>query len=126
MPFNNVALNIISDTLGNEWIGTSEGILKFDGNSWKKYNSSDWKFEDDHVDDLALESQNNLWFIINSTLVKFDGTTWTKFITPKTCWESILKIDMREIKWIGNRDYEDGLGLLKFDGNVWTIYDSSN
>lgn len=111
------------------WFGTyGGGLAKFDGTNWTIYNSSNSGIGNNWIYDLALDTGNNLWIATNYGLVKFDGdTTWT-------IWKSNastglphnvvygIGVESNGTVWVGSA----GSGIAKFDGTIWTKYNSSN
>ena len=125
----------IFDNFGNFWMGTSNGLIKFDGKNWTVYNTSNFGFPNDDVLSLAIDGFGNIWFgtVLNG-LVKFDGANWTVYNTSNSGLKDnsvwALGIDKSNNIWIG-QILMDGnrlksSGLEKFDGKNWTFYQSPN
>jgi len=117
---------IVIDELGNKWIGTSEGLVKFDGTNWTVYNTSNSGLPNNVVWSIAIDGSGNKWIGTElGGLAKFDDTNWTVYNTsnsglPDNYIHSIA-IDGSGNKWIGTYD-----GLAKFDGTNWIVYNTSN
>jgi len=60
LPDNDV-LAIAIDGQGNKWIGTWEGLAKFDGENWTVYNKSNSGLLDNRVLAIAIDGQGNKW-----------------------------------------------------------------
>lgn len=52
-----------TDLTGNFWvISNGEGILKFDGNTWEKFNKSNSPLPTNQFTDIIVDGNNNKWF----------------------------------------------------------------
>jgi len=126
LPDNNV--NVITvDGEGNKWIGTGDGLAKFDGVSWTVYNTSNSGLPTDYVRTIEIDGKGNKWIGTDGGgLAKFDGVNWTVYNTSNsglpTDYVRTIEIDGKGNKWIGT----GGGGLAKFDGVNWTVYNTSN
>jgi ligand-binding sensor domain-containing protein len=79
-----VIYDLVIDSKNNVWIAC-EGLIKFDGSSFKHYSSSNTPIPEDFVSSIAIDSKDNIWFSSSrfrqGGIVKYDGTDWTVF-TP--------------------------------------------
>jgi ligand-binding sensor domain-containing protein len=126
LPDNHI-LAIAVDGQENKWIGTQEGLAKFDGANWTVYNTSNSGLPDNWVLTIAIDKQGNKWIGTGGGgLAKFDGVNWTVYNTSNSGLPDnivpAIAIDGVGNKWIGT----DGGGLAKFDGVNWTVYNTSN
>ena len=123
---NSPIYTIATDATGNKWIGTANGVAKFDGITWTVYNTANSGLPDDDVRVIKIDAAGNKWIgTYGGGVAKFDGTTWTVYHTlnsglPATFVLSIA-IDTANNKWIGTNS-----GIAKFDGTNWTIYNNDN
>ena len=132
------AINAIAvDNSGNVWVGTDwDGAYKFDGNNWTPYNKYNSGLASNHIRAIAIEGGDVKWFggcIINETsycphvvcvngvVSRFDGG-WGHLYPPAGMTVTAIGIDWERNKWFGTK-YE---GINKFDGNNWTLYNTSN
>ncbi len=146
---DNYINDLAIDQNGTKWIGTDEGLVKFDGTNWWTYKTSNSGLPHDHVSLIAIDGNGSVWMTseysyINygigysvAELVKFDGTTWTVYNSANSGMPynlvSSIAIDDNGTVWIGLLqyihtdfgDYTEG-GLAKFDGTDWTLFDTSN
>jgi ligand-binding sensor domain-containing protein len=60
LPSNRVYA-IAIDKQGNKWIGTSAGLVKFDGVNWTVYNTSNSELPSNWVYSIAIDGQGNKW-----------------------------------------------------------------
>jgi sugar lactone lactonase YvrE len=79
LPSNRV-YSIVIDGQGNKWIGTGNGLAKFDGVSWTVYNTSNSGLPSDWITAIAIDAQGNKWIgTAGGGLAKFDGVNWTVY-----------------------------------------------
>ena len=69
---HNHITSIAIDNEGNKWLGTPEGVSKFDGTSWTTYNTADG-LADNFVQSIAIDSQANKWFGKENGISKLSG-----------------------------------------------------
>ena len=132
-------LNCIAiDNYKNKWIGTiGEGLVKFDGTDWTIYNTSNSGIPNNYVGCIAIDDSGNIW-LGSEGLVKFDRTNWTTYNTSNSDLPTnniyCITVDKFNNKWIGTTAGHwspglgnfSGIGLVKYDGTNWTVYDTSN
>ena len=124
---DNMISSIARDVNGDWWIGTDNGLSKFDGTNWTVYNSDNSPLPRNDVGCLAIDAQGNKWFgVFMGGLVKFDGTNWSIYNTENSGLPEndirALVIDADGNKWMAT----NGGGLAKFDGANWTVYNTEN
>jgi ligand-binding sensor domain-containing protein len=142
---NNKVNAIATDSEGNKWFGTDEGVSKFDGTNWTTYDTLDG-LASNYVRAIAIDSEGNKWFgteYYNSSdghyygvISKFDGTNWTAYDTVPSFDPGIISaiaIDTSGNIWITaivtSCDTSDlqlicnySCHLIKFDGTARTDY----
>ncbi|MDP4175671.1 MAG: two-component regulator propeller domain-containing protein [Bacteroidota bacterium] len=118
--------SVAVDKDGVKWIGTNNGLVRFDGSNWTVYCKSNSGLPDDCVNSISIDSCGNKWIGTRTGgLAKFDGKYWNVY-TPPNC-KSEFKITATAIDrtgnlWIGA--YENG--VFKFDGENWIHYTLKN
>jgi ligand-binding sensor domain-containing protein len=60
LPGNEV-YSIVEDDLGNLWVGTNNGIAKYDGLAWQTYFDT-VKVESKDVRNISIDKSGNIWF----------------------------------------------------------------
>ena len=125
LPNNNVNC-ITTESNGNVWIGTYNGLAKLNGTNWTIYTVGSTS-ADNQIYSVAIENSTNIWIGTGGGLWKFDGTsTWTNYNTGNSGlpydYVSCVKIDQSNNKWIGTTQG----GMAKFDGTTWTQFNTSN
>ena len=124
---DNMISSIAKDVNGDLWVGTDNGLGKFDGTNWTVYNSDNFPVWRSDITCLAIDAEGNKWIgVFMGGLVKFDGTNWTVYNTsnsglPADDFRSMV-IDADGNKWMAT----SGGGLVKFDGTNWTVYNTES
>ena len=101
--FNNYSINeglsqssvtcIIQDNTNSLWVGTQDGLNRFDGKSFEIFNSDDTKgIESEYIRCSFKTEDGNLWFGTSNGLTKYDITT-EKFKTYLTLKKTPLQIE---------------------------------
>ena len=135
----NSANSIISDTTiirdikidskNNVWLGC-DGLIKYDGNDFTHYNSSNTPIPEDFVSSIAIDSKDNIWFSSSrfrrGGLVKFDGNNWNIYtpdnsILPVNSVNSIA-VDKNSIIWLSQSETVNNTYLIRIEGDDWTLY----
>jgi ligand-binding sensor domain-containing protein len=113
---------IAIDNSGNKWIGTDDGLVKFDGINWTIYNTENSGLPYNEINTLLIESENRIWIGTGGGLVMFDGNNWIVYDKSNSQipdnYILIVNSDNNGSIWFGIID-----GLAKFDGTNWTVYD---
>ncbi len=112
LPSNEVH-SIAIDEIDNKWIGTREGLAKFDGTNWTVYNTSNSGLPGNYVIPIVIDGSGNKWVgTWDNGLAKFDGTNWTVYKTSNSDLPDnnvlSLAIDGSGNKWIGTDRRRDG------------------
>ena len=99
----NQVKSIDEDETGGIWIGTSQGVSYFNGNSWVSYSSPDLHWSG--VNATAFDSNGDKWFASPlGGITHFDGTIFTVYDTSNGLLSqnvTALLIDDLDNKWIG-------------------------
>jgi len=102
------------------WFATEEGVLSFDGDTWKTYTTEDGLLSQ-YVVDVAIGKDGSKWFVTGGDLSQLDGTTWTYYTRENSelKYDRINSIvfDNEGVLWIRER-----YNLQSFDGTTWNTY----
>jgi len=121
--------DIAIDKKDNVWIGTSDGVWKYDGKEFELYNSQNTAMPEDIVWSIAVDSKNNIWMAScrfrQGGLVKYDGTEWTAYTPdnsdlPDNLINSIA-IDQSDNVWLTVNSF-----LVKVSDDKWGVYDKND
>jgi len=110
---------------GNDTI--KGGLVRFDGENWTVYNSTNSPLTNDLAEYLAIDANNRL-LIANwgEGFYIFDGANWQIFNSNNSPMPSnelqCISVDMNNNIWIGINGY----GAMKYDGFNWTLFDHNN
>jgi ligand-binding sensor domain-containing protein len=129
LPSNTVS-SIAEDKDGNLWLGTHNGICKFDGKAFTVM----WRTSGRHDQgegwmSVFADHAGNIWTSTNKAVFRFDGTVFSEFKLP-TIKEKVksygitagkASLAMEDKK--GNLWFKtDGNGAFKFDGKSFTQF----
>lgn len=112
------------DSQDNIWIGTGNGLIKYDRTGFTKYNTENSPMLYNHVQNLAIDHNDNVWFSSaisqSGGIMKHDGTTWEVF-TPENSILSgnliyAIYVDDRNSIWINSF----GQSIVKIVNNSWS------
>ena len=102
------------DKQGNVWFNDIyNGILCYDGNSTKLFNSKNSPLPEYgklRTHGLAVDVDDNVWFGCNNLLYKYDGAEFTSYQLPTDARVTDLLIDGKAI-WVATRGNE----LFRFE-----------
>jgi ligand-binding sensor domain-containing protein len=100
---NNTRSIVIDNDIA--WVGTDDGLAKFDGTTWTVYDESNSDIPSNYTEVLFIDDENIWVGTSENGLVKFDGSQWTIFnkansrISDNNI-ESII-VDKNGTKWFG-------------------------
>lgn len=115
------------DLNNNIWFGTYNELSRYNGSDWKEFFCKDKSGGTCWFTIQAIKSdlKNNIW-IGGGGLTKFDGLNYTRYKTKKNglAYHNVtrIEIDNENNAWVGTSSD----GLLKYNGKVWVLYDTSN
>lgn len=67
-----------------KWIGTSKGLVRWQGDEWKTFNSSNSPLPSDYVQSLAVEDNSTLWVGTTEGLARLTGNDWQVYTTANS------------------------------------------
>jgi ligand-binding sensor domain-containing protein len=114
---------------GTIWLGTWQGIEKFDVNTGRSQIIREFT----GVGNLAVTSDDKLWFSVCSGFFRsdvpngvwmYDGKTWKVYAFKDdliSCGVSAIETAPDGDIWFGARQ-----GLLRFDGDAWSVYSTND
>lgn len=126
--------NISVGSLGNIWLGTQgDGISLFDGANFTNFDitSTGGDLATNAIRAIAIDANNITWIGTKGHgLFKFESGDWTQYNTSNSGIAnnsiSSLKVDNNNNLWIGYSFGIDNSGASKFDGTIFTNYNSTN
>ncbi|MBL7926415.1 MAG: hypothetical protein JNK61_05840 [Bacteroidia bacterium] len=108
------------------WIGTDNGLARFDGTNWNTYNTGNSGIASNQIRSIAFDSLNRLWVgTFNNGACSFDGTNWTVFNTQNS---SIASNTIKGISTAPNGDvwFATTNGLSVYNDTLFTTYNIFN
>ena len=110
------ALCMVQDDVNTLWIGTQDGLNRYDGHSFETYSSSDTKgLKSDYIRAAIKDKDGTLWFGTNDGLTKFDlnSESFQSYTLKQSNAFDILDLTVAAngILWISTVDQ----GLFSFD-----------
>lgn len=100
----------------NIWMGTIEGLKKYDGNNTSTFKTCEG-IPNNEVDELYVDKKGNIWFGTAAGFAKFDGKQWTQYSEadglPDNFGNAIF-VDDASVVWFGTEG-----GVASLNGNIW-------
>jgi ligand-binding sensor domain-containing protein len=115
----------VRDKQGNKWIGTDNGLVKYNGVNFTVLPSGFTTYYES-ISSLAIENDSVVLVGTGWGLSRFDGKGWAQFrignsgLPSDNIWD--LYKDSLGITWIGTNSG----GLAKVEGTEWTVYNTAN
>lgn len=117
---------IAFDSLGNTWIGTDNGLAKFDGTNWMVLDSSNSGLPVNQIRSLAFDTAGRLWVgTLQAGLCIYDGVSWIIYnssnsLLPDDQIRSIT-FDADDVAWLGTAG-----GVVYLSDEGWIVYNMFN
>jgi signal transduction histidine kinase/ligand-binding sensor domain-containing protein/CheY-like chemotaxis protein/HPt (histidine-containing phosphotransfer) domain-containing protein len=108
---------LAQDRKGYLWIGTEEGLVRYDGISFTRYTSRDG-LVDDGIRALLVDRDGYLWIGTEGGLMRYDGTSFTHYTSRDGLVDDevlALLEDRQGRLWINTQG-----GVSRFDGHQFT------
>lgn len=124
----NAVWSMLQDKSGTLWLGTSEGVYRYNGASFSRFLDNDGIINDGGlhlkmVDCILEDSNGNIWFASGTPpgmegLCRYDGTSVTSFKPGGEKWIRYIIEDKNGIIWLGTRSN----GNWRYDGKIFSKY----
>ncbi|OFY44257.1 MAG: hypothetical protein A2X18_01200 [Bacteroidetes bacterium GWF2_40_14] len=111
---------IAQDKMGNLWLGTDDGLTRYDGKYFSHY-TTEQGLNNNLILSVLRDKKENLWFgTFNGGVTRFDGRYLTNFTTKEGLPSNVVNCifqDSRGNIWLGT-----GAGASKYDGKSFTNF----
>lgn len=129
LPDNHINCIFVDDQY-NKWIGTSYGLLRYNGSNFSLFTPENSSMIRSEVYDISQDNSGNIWVASKDYVMKYNGLSWTNIggqgtpLMYKTL--SSLAFTANGTLWIGSPTLIANSGLYRWDGANWATYSISN
>ncbi len=121
LPFNTVRCIAIQNQF--KWIGTDNGLARFDGVNWSVYTTENSPLLDDDIRAVCVENDTIVWIgTVQGGLYSFDGLNWENYNPTNSGLPDYLvrgiAIDTQNNIWCATSE-----GIAMFDHVNWYTWD---
>ena len=110
---------IFQDSGGYIWVGTDQGLSRFDGLIFTSFRPGiDFPGKDIHA--ITEDTDGRIWVGTDRGLGRFDGRNWEQFTTEDGIIDNDIRavlFDRNKIIWLGTMG-----GVSRYDGSEWTNF----
>lgn len=132
-PFMRV-IEIVEDIAGNVWFGTSDGLIKYDGEKFTKFSKKEGlQGENEEIWGLTIDKSGLIWVGSIGGVSHFDGKKFTPFLLPDVKVENPKPMlsDKLVFKFVEDKNgtmwlVTDGNGIFKYKNGEFTHLTSKN
>lgn len=122
----NTILSVVQGRDGYLWLGTQEGLVRFDGVQFRVYNRRNTPaIRNNMVQALCEDAEGNVWFGTDEGLVKLKDGEFTRYTLAdglSSDMVTALAADRSGNVWVGTR----GGGLNRFRDGKFTAFTTGN
>ncbi|MBT5060395.1 MAG: response regulator [Gemmatimonadetes bacterium] len=127
--FNNTILSgsgqaLWEDGQGQVWVGTDDGLYRYDGSHMHRYSTEDG-LAHDAINAITEDKEGRLWIGTQGGLSRYEGKrSFTTFTTADGLahdWVNAVLVASNNDLWIGTW----GGGASRFDGETFVTYDAT-
>jgi len=134
IPDSCVIRDIAIDKNDNVWLVSNAGLIKFDGEGFNIYNTTNSPLAEDVVWSIAVDDDNVLWLAScrfrQGGLMKFDGENWTLYTPENSKLPSNLVrdviVDNKNNVWIAMSEVINDGCIIKITDSHWTIFNKQD
>ena len=77
---NNEFKSLVIDSLGNKWVGSNHGLLKFDGIKWTSFTIENSGIPNNVVNCVYIDKKGVKWIGTAKGISKFTDTNWVNYL----------------------------------------------
>lgn len=114
---------ILNENNHSVWLGSQgdEGLLYFDGYSWKVFDSENTGIAFDSITCITRDGNGILWVGWKSGLAKYDGTAWAEIAPFSKRVVTSFAVEGLGSLWVGTKSGEFTGGLAHGLDNQWVF-----
>ncbi|GAA4813048.1 hybrid sensor histidine kinase/response regulator transcription factor [Litoribaculum gwangyangense] len=130
---SNRVTGIIKENNGFVWIGTENGLNRFDGKQFKIYNSQNSSISSNNISDVLLDSKGRIWVATLGGGLNLYSNSSDDFVVYKNDSKDLTSLPSNQLYklfedsngnlWIGS---ENGLCLFVEASNLFITYHQQN
>lgn len=122
MPDNRVYAVHTDTSTSHLWVGTDNGLARFDGSTWTSWNTSNSGLPNNSVRSLLADGEGGIWIgTFAGGLCHFDGSVWEVWNTSNSPLPDLyvrsLAPDLLGGLWVGTT-----AGLVHWRDTTWQVY----
>lgn len=115
------------DSQNNIWIGTNNGLFRWDNEKLLHYHSGNTIFHDNHVNKIEIDANNKIWVLTNQEMAGFyilENEKWSYMALEnvKNSYNSTMisyfLIDKNSHLW-AHIHYSNNYSIIKYNGSEW-------
>ncbi len=122
LPHNQWNISINLDAKGNIYFGSLWFFSKYDGNIWRIFKTGNPVLSNLAIHDIKFDKNDIGWIGASWGLGKFENGNLTEKFNNFTQPILTVEIDSDNNIWLGT----DGNGIYKFNGQNFTVFDTTN
>ncbi|MFC2086353.1 two-component regulator propeller domain-containing protein [Bacteroidota bacterium] len=135
IDFDNAIYAVLPVSNNSYWLGTSNGLLKYENSTITEYNTVNSPLVSNKINDIVFDNEGNLWGAMDGGIFKYSNGNWTvydRFTTELLNFDiTKIKVDSNNYIWINALNgfligTYNGNGITKFDGITWVNYNINN
>jgi len=114
-------LSVVLDSFKHVWVGTSQGLGKFDGQNWTIYDNVP-EFLNKSINALSADSSGAIWVGTNFGISRFSQNKWTTFTTAQGLPNNsitVIATDPQGTVWCGT---PGGAAAFDDSSQTWTAF----
>lgn len=122
LPFDQYNSKIKVDKKGNVWIASFRWMAKFDGSNWKTWITGSDLSPFPIISDFLIDANGVVWICSTDGFGKIENDKYSIISGINGGTNQCIGMDNNKNIWIGI----EGIGLYKYDGSIFTSYNTSN
>ena len=122
LPSNQV--QAIAADSGSVWIGTADGLARYDGSTWQVYDTANTPLKSSSITALATDGKGGVWVGTGNGVGWYDGSHWLVFDSTNAPFSNNFVTAIARgpsgVIWIGTED-----GVVQRNDSTWALFNDS-